>query len=63
MHELNERIIELETRHAHLEHLCEELHEVVTDFGRRIVRLEQENGRLREMLASLAPSTPESPDE
>lgn len=63
MHELDERLVELEIRHAHLERLCEELNEVVTNFGQRIVALERENGRLREMLVSLAPATPESPDE
>jgi uncharacterized coiled-coil protein SlyX len=58
-----ERLIELEIRHAHQERLVEELSSIVAEFGRRIANLERENRSVREMLSNLAPSTPESPDE
>jgi uncharacterized coiled-coil protein SlyX len=58
-----ERLIELEIRHAHQERLVEELSSIVAEFGRRIANLERENRSVREMLSALAPSTPESPDE
>lgn len=58
-----ERLMELEIRYAHLERLVEELNSIVAEFGRRITTLERENRSVREMLSSLAPSTPESPDE
>jgi SlyX protein len=63
MHTTEERLIELEIRHAHQERLVEELSSIVAEFGRRIANLERENRSVREMLSSLAPSTPESPDE
>lgn len=58
-----ERLVELEIRYAHQERLVEELSTIVAEFGRRIANLERENRSVREMLSSLAPSTPESPDE
>lgn len=58
-----DRLMELEIRYAHLERLVEELNSIVAEFGRRITTLERENRSVREMLSSLAPSTPESPDE
>lgn len=58
-----ERLVELEIRYAHQERLVEELSSIVAEFGRRIATLERENRNVREMLSSLAPSTPESPDE
>lgn len=58
-----ERLVEIEIRYAHLERLVEELNSIVAEFGRRISTLERENRSVREMLSSLAPSTPESPDE
>jgi len=59
----DERLIELEIRHAHQERLVEDLSTIVAEFGRRIANLERENRSVREMLSALAPSTPESPDE
>lgn len=59
----DERVIELEIRYAHLERLVEELSTIIAESGRRIDSLERENRGFREMLTSLAPSTPESPDE
>lgn len=58
-----ERLIELEIRHAHQERLVEDLSSIVAEFGRRIANLERDNRNFREMLSTLAPSTPESPDE
>jgi len=59
----DERLVELEIRSAHQERLVEELSSIVAEFGRRIANLERENRNFREMLSTLAPSTPESPDE
>jgi len=61
--EINERITELEIRYSHQSHLLEEFNEILVQFGRRIVELEKENGRLREMLRGLGPEMIESPDE
>ena len=63
MNTTEERLIELEIRHAHQERLVEDLSSIVAEFGRRIANLERENRSVREMLSNLAPSTPESPDE
>ena len=60
---MEERLVKLEIRSAHQERLAEELSTIVAEFGRRIAALERENRSFREMLSSLAPSTPESPDE
>jgi SlyX protein len=58
-----ERLVELEIRYAHQERLVEELSSIAAEFGRRLAHLERENRNFREMLSTLAPSTPESPDE
>jgi len=58
-----ERLVELEIRYAHQERLVEDLSSIVAEFGRRIANLERDNRNFREMLSTLAPSTPESPDE
>jgi uncharacterized coiled-coil protein SlyX len=63
MDDLNQRIVGLEIRSAHQEQVIEELNLVVIECDRRIARLEREVQRYREMLKSLAPSLPESPDE
>jgi len=63
MNTTEERFVELEIRSAHQERLVEELSSIAAEFGRRIAQLERENRNFREMLSSLAPSTPESPDE
>lgn len=60
---LNQRIDELEIRYAHQEKLLDELNDVVTEYNQRIARLEKEILRYREMLLTLAPGLPESPDE
>jgi len=61
--EIEERVDELEIRFTYQARQIEELNEVVTDGFARISHLERENRMLREMLGSLAPETPESPDE
>lgn len=61
--ELPERLTELEIRFTHQARVIEELNEVVTECNQRLARLEKENHRFREMLQSLAPALPESPDE
>lgn len=63
MEELAERLTELEIRYAYQVRLIEELNDVVTESGRRLDALEQENRRLRETLSRLAPEPIESPDE
>ncbi|MEJ2200647.1 MAG: SlyX family protein [Desulfuromonadaceae bacterium] len=63
MDKLNRRIDELEIRYAHQQRLLEELNIVVTECNQRISCLEREVLRYREMLLSLSPSLPESPDE
>ncbi len=63
MSDAQERLNELEVRYAHQEMVIEELHGVLVEFGRRLERLEGESRRYHEMLARLAPSLPESPDE
>ncbi|OHB28719.1 MAG: hypothetical protein A2X84_06425 [Desulfuromonadaceae bacterium GWC2_58_13] len=63
MDDLNQRIDELEIRYTHQEQVIDELNAVVTDCSQRIAWLEREVNRYREMLQSLAPGLPESPDE
>lgn len=63
MNSTEERLVELEIRYAHQERLVEELSSIVAEFGRRLANLERENRNFREMLSTLAPATPESPDE
>jgi len=63
MEDLHRRIDELEIRYTHQEQVIEDLNSVVTECSRRIAHLEREVDRYREMLQSLAPSLPESPDE
>ena len=63
MKDLQQRLDELEIRFTHQARQLEELNEVVTDGFARISKLERENRMLREMVGSLAPETPESPDE
>ena len=63
MSDLEERLTEMEIRFTHQTLLIEELNDVVTECNKRIVNLERENRRVLEMLQSLAPSLPESPDE
>lgn len=63
MDRLHKRMDELEIRYTHQEQILDELNGVVTECNQRIARLEREVSRYREMLQSLAPSLPESPDE
>ena len=63
MSTLEDRINELEIRYTHQACLVEDLDQVVVDLGERIYHLEQENGRLRQLLQRLAPELEESPDE
>lgn len=63
MEDLHRRIDELEIRYTHQEQVIDELNAVVTESSQRIARLEREVSRYREMLQSLAPGLPESPDE
>ncbi len=63
MEELEKRLTDLEIRSTYQEETLEELNRVVASCNLQIARLSRENGRLREMLRSLAPELPESPDE
>lgn len=63
MDELTERIVELEIRFTHQNHLIEELNVELTASNSRINRLEREVGALREMLGSMGPELTQSPDE
>lgn len=63
MQELIDRLTELEIRYTHQVRLIEELNEVVTECNQRIALLERDNRRFEEMLKTLAPDLPESPDE
>jgi len=63
MDELTERIVELEIRFTHQNHLVEELNVELTAANNRINRLEREVGALREMLGSMGPELTQSPDE
>ena len=63
MEEIRQRLIDLEMRFTYQEEVIEELNRVVTSCNLQIQQLAQENGRLREMLRTLAPELPESPDE
>lgn len=58
-----ERLIELELRFMGQDKLLEELNDEVALCHRRVDELERQNRSLREMMQSLAPESPESPDE
>ncbi len=63
MEELLQRLNDLEIRFTYQEEVVEELNQVVTACNLEIQRLNRDNGRLREMMRSLAPEMSESPDE
>ncbi len=63
MDEIKQRLTDLEIRSTYQEELIDELNLIVTDCNLQIQRLGRENTRLREMMRSLAPEMPESPDE
>ncbi|ALC15763.1 SlyX family protein [Desulfuromonas soudanensis] len=57
------RLDELEIRFTHQARVIDELNAELIDCHQRILRLERDNGRIQEMLSSLAPGLTESPDE
>ncbi len=63
MEEIRQRLNALEVRSTFQDQLIEELNQVVTACNLQVQRLVSENRNLREMLRSLAPELPESPDE
>ena len=63
MDEITQRLTDLEIRSSYQDELLDELNQIVTECNLQIQQLARENGRLREMLSSLAPEMSESPDE
>lgn len=63
MNELEQRLIELETRSTYQERLIEELNEVVAGQDRRVAELKREVDILQQMLQRLQPEMTLSPDE
>lgn len=63
MSEIEDRLNELELRFMEQARQIEELNAVVAEDGRRLARLDRENGSLREVLGRMAPEMIESPDE
>ncbi len=63
MSDIEERLNELELRFMEQARQIEDLNAVVAEDGRRLARLDRENGRLREIVGRLAPEMVESPDE
>ncbi len=63
MENFKQRLTDLEMKFAFQEELIEELNQVVTGCNLQIQRLNRENSSLKEMVRSLAPELPESPDE
>jgi SlyX protein len=63
MEKIIQRLTDLEVRFTFQEELIEELNKVVTDCNLQVQRLGNENNSLKEMVRSLAPDMPESPDE
>ena len=63
MNDLEERQNQLEIRFTYQEQTIEELNGVVIELADRVVVLERENTRLKEMLSQLAPEPGVSPDE
>lgn len=61
--DLDDRINELEIRFTHQSRLLEELDQIAVDFGARILQLEKENSRLRQLIQGMAPEMKASPDE
>ncbi len=58
---LEERVIELESRHLHLEHLLEKLNAVVIDQQATIERMEREIERLQVELRAAGEQQAEEP--
>jgi len=63
MEEIKQRLVDLEMRFSFQEELIEELNKVVTDCNLQVQQLSHENLRLKEMMRTLGPDLPESPDE
>ncbi|WP_083928764.1 SlyX family protein [Geopsychrobacter electrodiphilus] len=63
MEDIIQRLTALEMRFSFQEETLEELNQVVTRCNLQIQQLSRENSSLREMMRSLAPDMPESPDE
>ncbi len=63
MEELERRLTALEMRSTFQDELIEELNQVITACNLQVQKLVSENRNLREMMRSLAPDLPESPDE
>ena len=63
MEELKERIVELEIRYTHQNHIVEELNTELTLANARIDQLERQVRAMHDMLGSLGPELTQSPDE
>jgi len=63
MQQIEKRQDDLEIRLTYQQRTIEELNEVVIELADRVRQLERDNGRLKEMLALLAPEPGVSPDE
>lgn len=63
MDEIRQRLTDLEIRSTYQDELIEELNRIVTECNLQVQRLARENTSLKEMVRSLAPELPESPDE
>lgn len=63
MEEIIQRLTDLEVHSSYQDQLIEELNQIVTECNLQVQRLIRENSSLKEMVNSLAPDLPESPDE
>lgn len=63
MEQIEKRQDDLEVRLTYQQRTIDELNEVVIELADRVRQLERDNGRLKEMLALLAPEPGVSPDE
>jgi len=63
MKDMEQRQNDLEVRLTYQQRTIDELNEVVIELADRVRQLERDNGRLKEMLATLAPEPGVSPDE
>ncbi len=51
--ELAERVEKLETHLAHLEHLCDQLNQVILDQGRQLARMGAQQQKLSQTLETI----------
>ncbi len=63
MSELEQRINDLEIRLSHQARILEDLDKIVIEYHERLVHLERENSRMRQLLEGLGPELQVSPDE